>query len=409
MTGDAMYAMKKAAERLPWLSGACNPRNPEESHKTCHGGYERRIKPTGWVPCSCTAVFDGRACHQPAAVSGVGNCGLCKDGSGPCTCSCHTIPAGQGAGVQSPQGTCDEDAETSGQPMAKRSDTLVPLVIEPCLLPGMDETAYHADPVPADIGGSLSVSAVKLLVPPSTPAEFRWAQDHPRVEKKTFKVGHAVHAKVLGVGADVAVIDGNRNANAVKAEIAEAEEEGLIVLKTPEYDEVNAMAEAVLRHPVASVLFKRGHGASEVSAFFRDDVTNVMRRGRFDWLPDEDGGRLIVPDLKTSESVEAGAFGKYAAKYQYPMQGDWYLEALTALGIGNRDNKFVFVVVHKSPPHLVAVYELTEEDRAIGHRLNRNAIDLYAHCMETGEWPGHPEHVTELQLPDWYHRAYAGA
>lgn len=275
-------------------------------------------------------------------------------------------------------------------------------ITEPGLYADLDETAYHSDPVPKEHGGSISVSAIKLLVPDSTPADFRHARDNKRAEKKVFKVGHAVHAKVLGVGADVAVIDGNRNANAVKAEIAAAEEKGLIVLKTPEFECVEAMAEQVLKHPTASALFQKGYGTPEVSAFFRDDVTNIVRRCRFDWLPDEDRGRLIVPDLKTAENPTARAFGRDAAKFHYPMQGSWYLDALDALGIGNKDNKFVFVVVGKNAPHHVTVHELTTQQRAIGHRLNRAAIDLYAQCMEADEWPGLPENVTELELPDWY-------
>ena len=43
------------------------------------------------------------------------------------------------------------------------------VVDEPGVYDGLDEAAYHADPVP---GGSLSASGAKLLLPPSCPALY---------------------------------------------------------------------------------------------------------------------------------------------------------------------------------------------------------------------------------------------
>src|SRR5512135_3837265 len=59
---------------------------------------------------------------------------------------------------------------------------------------------YHADPVPT---GSLSSSGARLLLPPSTPAHFRWAREHPRPSTPAMDFGRAAHRIVLGVGEDL--------------------------------------------------------------------------------------------------------------------------------------------------------------------------------------------------------------
>jgi hypothetical protein len=61
---------------------------------------------------------------------------------------------------------------------------------------------YHADPVPAELGGSLSSSGAKLLLPPSCPAIYQWARTHPTYSD-AFDFGHAAHKKVLGAGAEI--------------------------------------------------------------------------------------------------------------------------------------------------------------------------------------------------------------
>lgn len=275
-------------------------------------------------------------------------------------------------------------------------------ITKPGLYPQLDEATYLADPVPE---GSLSNSGAKRLVPPSTPAHFKAARDGAQERSNAFDIGHAVHGKVLGIGQPVKAIEGNRNANATKAAITEAEAEGFLVLKPDELEQVNAMAEAVLSHPIARVLFKKGYGTPEVSAFWRDEPTKVMLRCRYDWLPDPtDGKRLIVPDLKTTTDADPGKFGKSAANFGYFMQDAHYLDGLAAHDIGDESNAFVFVSVEKTRPFLVSVVQLDDEARALGRRLLRNAIDLYAQCMERDEWPGYSLAVERASLPAWFTR-----
>ncbi|MFP3990687.1 PD-(D/E)XK nuclease-like domain-containing protein [Streptomyces sp. E11-3] len=266
--------------------------------------------------------------------------------------------------------------------------------------PGIyDMTAeeYHADRV------SLSSSGARRLLPPTgCPALFRHEQDNPAEPKKTFDLGHAAHRLVLGDGPDLVRIDADEwRSKAVKEEVAAVRAEGGVPLKPAEYEQVHAMADALRQHPVAAVLFDPARGRPEQSLFWRDRPTGVMRRARFDWLPDARSGRLIIPDYKTCRSAAPSALAKAVEEYGYHQQADWYRSGAKALGLADDSAAFVFVCQEKTAPHLVSVVELDAAAMRIGAARNRRALDIYAECTATGRWPGYSDELAYLSLPAW--------
>jgi hypothetical protein len=273
----------------------------------------------------------------------------------------------------------------------------------------LDEETYQADPVPARLGGSLSSSGAKLLVPPSTPAHFKHSRDHGRPPKAAFDLGHAVHKLVLGQGAEFVVVEAdNWMTKAAKEARSAAREAGKTPLLRKEHDQAEAMAKAVREHPVARILFNPDHGRPEVSGFWQDDETEVWRRFRLDWLPEPRAGRLIVPDLKTTVDANPDRFGKHAADFGYFIQHPYYLDGCQALGLGDEWTAFVFVLVEKTPPHLVSVVELDPEAVDLGRSLIRRALQTYAECTGTDTWPGYSTEVESASLPYWFIRSLEG-
>jgi hypothetical protein len=270
---------------------------------------------------------------------------------------------------------------------------------EPITEPGihdMDNETYHSHRY------ALSSSGARLLLPPSCPALFRHAQDNPPEPKKTFDLGTAAHKLVLGEGPDLVRVDADKwMTNAVKAEVAAIRAEGGIPLKPAEYEQVHAMADALRRHPVASVLFDPARGKPEQSLFWRDRPTGVMRRARLDWLPDARSGRLIIPDYKTCRSAEPSALSRAVEEFGYHQQDDWYRAAARALNLADDSAAFVFVCQEKTAPYLVTVVEMDAEARRIGAARNRRALEVFAECTESGVWPGYSDEIAYLSLPTW--------
>jgi hypothetical protein len=260
----------------------------------------------------------------------------------------------------------------------------------------MTNEEYHAD------RGSLSSSGARKLLPPSCPAAFRYAQDNPQETTKAFDLGNAAHRLVLGEGPDLVRIDADKwTTNAVKAEVAAVRDEGGIPLKPAEYEQVHSMADALRRHPVASVLFDPARGRAEQSLFWRDQRTGVMRRARLDWLPDARSGRLIIPDYKTCRSAEPAALARAVDEFGYHQQDDWYRSGAQALGLADDTAAFVFVCQEKTAPYLVTVVEMDATARRIGAARNRRALEIFAECTASGRWPGYSDEIAYLSLPPW--------
>lgn len=257
----------------------------------------------------------------------------------------------------------------------------------------LDEQTYHRDP-------ALSSSGAKLLLPPSCPALFKWRRDNP-VESATFDFGRAAHAVVLGAGAHIKVVDApDWRSKAARDDRDAIRAAGHTPLLAADWSTVQAMADAIRTHPVAAALLDPDHGRPEVSIRWHDHVHGIDRRARLDWLPDSDGGQMVVPDLKTTVSADPGEFGRSVFRYGYALQAQFYTDAVTAAGLAD-DVTFRFVAVEKTPPHLVNVFELDALAHTVGRAQVDEACRIYAECTRTDTWPGYGDDVTYLTAPAW--------
>jgi hypothetical protein len=241
---------------------------------------------------------------------------------------------------------------------------------------------YHADPVPA---GSLSSTGAKKLIQ-KTPLHFKWDMDHP-VHKDVFDYGTAAHSMVLeGDTSGLVVVDAaDWRTKAAQEAKADAHAHGKTPLLVKDFDQVQAMAEQIRKHPEAAFLLK--DGVPEKSAFWQHD-TGAWLRARFDWLPNKRGHGLMVPDYKTAASADPGKFSRAAADYGYHQQAAFYCDAAKALGL-SPDPVMLFVVQEKTAPYAVNVIELHEDAIHTGRALNEKAIRLYQQCKLTDTWPGY--------------------
>lgn len=267
------------------------------------------------------------------------------------------------------------------------------------------KTGLHFDMPHADYLAQhdwLSASGIKRLIPPSTPAHFKAAQGREE-HKPAFDFGKAAHARVLGAGEDVVVVDYDdwRGKDARFLRDA-AYEQGKVPILAKDNVVIDGMAASLGAHPVAPLLFATG--LPEVSAFWTDPETGVQCRARFDWLPEtQQGRRLVVPDLKTASTAAPTEFAKAAARFGYYAQQEHYRDGLMALDI-DKNPAFVFVVIEKEFPYLVTVAQFAQPDDV---RLARAAVDrarrVYAECVATDTWPGYPTGINDLSLPTWLH------
>lgn len=265
------------------------------------------------------------------------------------------------------------------------------VIDQPGMYAGIDDDTYHADPVQ---GGSISVSSAKLLLDPSTPAHFRWAQDHPRPFKREFDHGHAAHQLILGVGPELKEI---RADDWRSPRIRDAAEElraaGLVPLLSKDFRMVHDMATAIHQHPEAADALSGGQ--PEISMFCPDDEIDwVWRRARVDYLRPDD-----IVDYKSARSAAPTAFTKAALDYGYHLQAAWYTDQARLLD--HPAARFRFVIQEKTPPYLVSVVELDDDYLKLGRARYREALELFAECTTSRVWPGYPAETITVSAPRW--------
>ncbi|GAA2237493.1 hypothetical protein GCM10010401_07080 [Rarobacter faecitabidus] len=255
----------------------------------------------------------------------------------------------------------------------------------------LPELEYHADPIP---GGSFSSTMAKQIL--KSPAHLRHYLDSPRVEKKEFDFGHIVHGGVLGVGLDVEVLDfDDYRTKAAREARDRAYAAGRVPIIERDYEPARDAIEAVKAHPIAWPLFA-GDGLPERSAFAVDPSAGLWLRGRFDWITPSG----ILVDLKTTTDGAPFAFDSDARKLRYYLQAAFYMHVYQ-LATGDEPRGFMFVTVEKSAPHLVDAYQVGRAGLELGAMQTRRAIDTYKRCLDSGEWPGRPAVINELNPPLW--------
>ena len=262
---------------------------------------------------------------------------------------------------------------------------------------GLDEAEYHSHP-------ALSSTGARMLLPEykGSPKKFQWAQSHRRTSR-AFDVGHAVHTKVLGVGAGIITYpdehltpSGNPSTKAATVEWeAEQRAAGFTVVSPGDASRVDAMAEAVLAHPSAKPLFEVAE-FREVSVFA--DVDGVPCRARFDALSGETRNGVYAVDLKTTEDATPNGFTSSVRKWGYPVQHAHYDDTYKA-SEGRGIDQFWFVAVEKSGPFEVGVYDIEPYWVAMGRTKAASARAIFQECTSTGMWPGYNDAPQTLTAP----------
>lgn len=264
------------------------------------------------------------------------------------------------------------------------------------IIKDLPEATYHAHP-------ALSSTGARLLL--KSPAKFKYELDHPSPGKRDYDIGHAAHAKVLGVGLGIIGypeehLTPSGNVSTKAATVAWAEEQralGLVPTSPADVAAVDGMAEAVMAHPKAREIFE-ADGQRELSVF--GAVDGVPVRARLDALV----GNIGV-DLKTTrKTADAAGFARESSDLGYFIQEAWYRDVLASVGV--ELSRFVFVSVEKVPPYLVGVNEHDIIFRDMGKTASAEARQRYRLGMETGVWPGYSDEIELASPPAWMAMLY---
>jgi hypothetical protein len=258
----------------------------------------------------------------------------------------------------------------------------------------IDIEEYHAEEGISSSGITLILDCPKRyhheFLAPKPPVDPREAKK----QKDKYKLGRALHMLALEPGrfnSTFYVMDEevNLTTKAGKEAYAAAEEaaKGRDIIRAGDWEEIQAMSEAVSDHAVWERV--RG-GKVEHSIYWEGGIYGTRLRSRPDIFTDE-----LCIDIKTTDSI--ANFKRSMAAYGYHRQAAMQIDGLHA--IDGKTRTFAFFVVEKKAPYLTACFAIDVVSLEQGRQEYQDGATIYTECLDKGVWPGYPEEFQLIALP----------
>ena len=207
-------------------------------------------------------------------------------------------------------------------------------------------------------------------------------------------LGSATHLAVLQPElASEMIIQGPADRRGKKWKEAQTESEGKILLVEKDYNTCMSMRDKVWQSPAISSIISGDGAVYEQSAFW--DINGWGCKCKVDCAKPN-----VIIDLKTSADASPRGFSQSVAKYGYHQQAASYKYGWSTAS-GQPVNHFIFLVIEKSPPFAVAIYELDTAAEAEGWASYLAAIGLHNNCVEREYFPAYPAEKVLLGLPPY--------
>lgn len=235
-------------------------------------------------------------------------------------------------------------------------------------------------------------SALKLIN--KTPLHYKQSLEQQREETRAMMIGSAVHTAVLEpktlLERYAVAPKCDKRTKEGKTVWSDLEATGKILLSADDYQMIDAISQSVRSNATAAKLLS--FGVAELTLF--TDIDGVAAKARMDWYRPG-----IIVDLKTTDDASPTGFSRSCATYGYAQQAAWYLDCCEAAEIDA--HTFIFIVVEKSAPYAVAIYELDAASLEFGRAQYHYALNKYKDCTAQNEWPGYSLNIQKLALPAW--------
>lgn len=180
----------------------------------------------------------------------------------------------------------------------------------------------------------------------------------------------------------------------------EAISKALTVVKAEDYDNMMTMRKVVMANPDNVEMFK---GATvETSIFCEILVDGVWHKVKI--RPDMITTDCMVPDYKTTRSVNPEEFGRLAFNNGYWFKQAFVCDVLSA--VYDRPFQPALFAQGKDAPFIPQLYMMTEQQIQVGRDQYSYALKQYGMCIADDIWPAYFDGPVELPTPDYIARRY---
>jgi len=263
---------------------------------------------------------------------------------------------------------------------------------------------------------AINNSALKdILV---SPAHYKWRKDNPKEPTPAMLSGSACHCAILEPDqfmSRYAVLPDNAPARPTPQMLGaknpsessaqriqfwntfEAQSAGREIISNEQAAEFMHIGTTIRNHPELAVMFNGG--MAERAVFAHDPVTGLLCKCKPDYL-NQVGKYKVMLEMKSTDDARPHMFQRIAMNFGYFQASAFYCDVMEWAGLG-RPDLYLIVAFERNAPYGVKIYEVPEEAREYGERQYRAALNLYKHCLDTGEWPNYDTTIERLELPTW--------
>ena len=254
--------------------------------------------------------------------------------------------------------------------------------------------------------------------PDNTPRKFlRMRRGHEEKESAAKTLGSAMHCKLLEPWAfsdryampkkDEPI--GPRNLKAGKAAWKKFAEEnpGKILLTEDQRNTIIALSESIKNTPGIRPYLEPEPQNVE-TCFFRnppDHYADAIPNGikiRTDKFLEK---RNCIVDVKTTiRPASVKGFRRTIQEYELHVQAAFYKDMVKHFT--GEEPDFVFIVLEKFPPYDIALHRILPRYEDMGREIYREGLRILSRCHIEDRWPGYPDTVQEIDIPDWVERQW---
>lgn len=188
------------------------------------------------------------------------------------------------------------------------------------------------------------------------------------------------------------------NANVCKEWLALQRKAGKTVLLKSQVDDIHGMADRLSKNQVAVDLLR---GRIERSIITKDAKTGVWVKSRPDSIPRD----TIIADLKTCADASQVAIGRSIINYGYLQQMALAITCLEEVG-QRQVNEAVLLFVETTRPYAFNIKPLDNGDIHTAMRQNRRALNIFAECLASGDYPTYADNMRTWSAPQWWSDRY---
>lgn len=202
---------------------------------------------------------------------------------------------------------------------------------------------------------------------------------------------YTIHPKYKGAG------------SVAKNKEWETKNAAFIHINQKQADDCFNAAEAVKKYDLANQYLKEAH--TQLSLVWKCEETGLMCKARPDIKPSGENMQFVMCDLKSTVDASYNKFRKIFTDMKYHWQAVHYSDGWEAI-TGDRIEEFVFIVVEKEFPYMVAVYtfDRDSDDWGLAEEQIIEAKKYYAECKQKNNWPLNPTKKIQMKLSNyvWY-------